>query len=80
MLSAMSAATPLSGLSPDRIPLHQDPRGYRLARDVQIAAAATRPNYTQQIEQAIQQLGKTLESGVPLRRDVPRGFHLNIVA
>lgn len=80
MLAAMTAATPLSGLAPDRIPLHQDPRGYGLARDVQLAAAATRPNYSQQIEQAIQRLGKALESGMPLRRDVPRGFHLNIVA
>ncbi|TVR95919.1 MAG: hypothetical protein EA406_13005 [Rhodospirillales bacterium] len=76
----MSSTTPLAGIPADHPLLHQEPRGYRMARDVQIAASASRPNYSQQIEQAIQRLGKALESGVPLRRDVPRGFHLNIVA
>jgi hypothetical protein len=57
-----------------------DPRGYRIAQEVERTAAATRPSYPKQTVFAIDQLGKALNSGVPLRRDVPRGFYLNITA
>jgi hypothetical protein len=57
-----------------------DPRGYRVAQEVERTAAATRPSYSKQTLVAIDQLGKALSSGVPLRRDVPRGFYLNITA
>jgi hypothetical protein len=57
-----------------------DPRGYRIAQEVERTAAATRPSYPKQTLFAIDQLGKALSSGIPLRRDVPRGFYLNITA
>ena len=57
-----------------------DPRGYRIAQEVERVAATTRPSYPKQTLVAIDQLGKALSSGAPLRRDVPRGFYLNIIA
>jgi hypothetical protein len=57
-----------------------DPRGYRVAQEVERVAATTRPSYPKQTLYAIDQLGKALSSGIPLRQDVPRGFYLNIIA
>jgi hypothetical protein len=57
-----------------------DPRGYRVAQEVERTAATTRPSYPKQTLLAIDRLGKALSSGIPLRQDVPRGFYLNVIA
>jgi hypothetical protein len=57
-----------------------DPRGYRIGQEVERAASVARPSYPRQTLQAIDQLAKALDSGMPLRKDVPRGFYLNITA
>ncbi len=56
-----------------------DPRGYRIAQEVERTASVTRPTYPRQTLQALDQLAKILDTGAPLRKDVPRGFYLNIV-
>ncbi len=57
-----------------------DPRGYRIAQEVERTAAVTRPSYPRQTLQALDHLARILDSGTPLRKDVPRGFYLNITA
>ena len=57
-----------------------DPRGYRIAQEVERTASVARPSYPRQTLQAIDQLTKALDSGMPLRKDVPRGFYLDITA
>jgi hypothetical protein len=56
-----------------------DSRGYRAAQEVERIAAVTCPSHPKQTLNAIDQLANALNSGAPLRRDVPRGFYLNIV-
>ena len=57
-----------------------DARGYRIAQGGERNAPVTRPSYPRQTLQAIDQLARALDSGMPLRKDVPRGFYLNITA
>lgn len=52
--------------------------GYRAAREVEQRAAITRHDYEPAFLRAVDRLNKLLDSGKPLRDDVPRGFHLNI--
>ena len=54
------------------------PKGYRESRDVEIRAAATRPEDPPRVRAALVRLDRLLTSGKPLREDVPRGFYLNI--
>lgn len=70
----------LSGGLPPRGSSPNDPRGYQAVREVERTAAATRHQYPRQTMQAIERLSQTLESGLPLRQDVPRGYYLNITA
>ncbi|MDP6173410.1 MAG: hypothetical protein QGF09_04510 [Rhodospirillales bacterium] len=52
--------------------------GYQSAREVERRAAITRRNDAPAHTCAVDRLNRILESGKPLRDDVPRGFHLNI--
>lgn len=76
----MTDVTGLAGGGGPRGNVATDPRGYQTVREVERTAAATRHQYPRQTLQAIERLGRALESGEQLRRDVPRGFHLNITA
>ncbi len=52
--------------------------GYRAAREVEQRAAITRRDDEPAFRRAVDRLNNILDSGKPLRDDVPRGFHLNI--
>ena len=54
------------------------PKGYRESRNVEIRAAATRPEDPPRVRAALIRFDRLLSSGKPLREDVPRGFYLNI--
>jgi hypothetical protein len=57
-----------------------DARGYEAARDVNVRAAASGSGDGPHARKAIARLNQLLESGVPLKRDVPRGYYLDIEA
>lgn len=63
-------------------PTHNRPdaRGYEMARDVNVRAAATGSADAPPARKAIARLNQMLDEGVPLKRDVPRGYYLDIKA
>ena len=52
--------------------------GYGNASEIARQVAATQPMSGAEFERAANRLNKVLESGAPLRDNVPRGFYLNI--
>lgn len=57
-----------------------DTRGYEAARDVNARAAAAGSADAPHARKAIDRINKLLDAGVPLKRDVPRGYYLDIKA
>ncbi len=57
-----------------------DTRGYGASRDVNLRAAAAGSADAPHARQAIARLNQMLDSGVPFKRDVPRGYYLDIKA
>ena len=57
-----------------------DARGYEAARDVNARAAVAGSGDAPHTRNAMARLDRALESGVPLNRDVPRGYYLDIEA
>lgn len=60
------------------VPADSHPEVYRDARQVEIRAAVSRPSDSPEQKQALSRLDRILETGRPLRKDVPRGFYINI--
>lgn len=52
---------------------------YNDAREVKFRARVTRPSDSPAQVRAFDRLTKTLESGEPLSREVPRGYYINIL-
>ena len=72
----MSEAVRITGQ--EVVPTEGRPRVYKDAREVEIRAAVSRPDESPEQKAALSRLGRILDSGRPLKRDVPRGFYLNI--
>jgi hypothetical protein len=72
-MTATSSISPASsGTRPDGM------AGYRQMRTVEARAASTRYDEDAYTRQAIDRLGRTLNSSQPPRADVPPGYYLNI--
>jgi hypothetical protein len=54
--------------------------GYATARDVERRARSTRYGQDAQTRLALDRLDRLLASGVPLNRDVPPGYYLDVQA
>lgn len=57
-----------------------DAHGYEAARDVNVRAATAGSGDAPHARKAIARLNQLLDSRVPLNRDVPRGYYLDIEA
>ena len=74
-ISAQSAQQPATVASTRRADALD---GYGNAKEVARQAAMTQPMNGSEFQRAVGRLNKALDSGLPLRDDVPRGFYLNI--
>lgn len=54
--------------------------GYEAARDVNARAATASSGDAPHARKAMTRLNQLLDAGVPLNRDVPRGYYLDIKA
>ncbi len=54
------------------------PKGYQAAREVRVRAAVTRTSENPLQRKAVSRLDRLLDANRPLRKDVPRGFYINI--
>jgi len=52
--------------------------GYSASREVENQARVTKPMEGSEFCRMVDRLNRLLDSGKPLRHDVPRGFYLNI--
>ncbi|NQV57153.1 MAG: hypothetical protein HQ503_14945 [Rhodospirillales bacterium] len=52
--------------------------GYKAGQEVKTRAGVSTPMDGSEFGRALTKLDKTMEDGAPLRRDVPRGYYLNI--
>lgn len=73
----MSDATQLSTRLPSQVPIGRE--GYQAGREVKARASVLRDPDTAENRTAITRLDRFLSQEKPLRDDVPRGFHLNIL-
>jgi len=55
------------------------PKGYAQAHEVSIRAGVLNEKESPQNKASLDRLYRVLNSGQPLRGDVPRGFYLNIL-
>lgn len=76
MVGVMSETAKISGQS--LVPTDPRPRAYREVRQVEIRAAVSRPSDTPEQKQAMARLDRFLDAGGSPRKDVPRGFYINI--
>jgi len=68
-----------NSISPRTISLTPErPRGYSGADDVRNRAAVTKAGETPLERRALNRLNQVFGSGQPPKRDVPRGFYLDI--
>ena len=51
---------------------------YRDSNEVRARAAVTRASDSRSVQKALVRLDQVLDSGRPLRADVPRGYYINI--
>jgi len=56
----------------------QQPEAYKASDEVRTRAAVTRSNDTIHNRKALQRLDQVLNSGRPLKDEVPRGFYLDL--
>jgi len=69
----------ISNISARAIALTSErPRGYSSAEEVRNRAAVSNPNETPRERRALNRLDKTLSNVNPPRKDVPRGYYLDI--
>ena len=73
----MSEVTQLSNRLPTDVRIGR--KGYQAGHDVKARASVSREAETTDNHRAMSRLNRFLSQGQPLREDVPRGFHLNIV-
>jgi len=64
---------------PDALPIRKQAlSGYQASREVENRARVSRPMEDPELQRAAAKLDQRLESGKPLRDDVPRWFYLNV--
>ena len=67
------------GISATRGPVRrQAMTGYEASREVGNRARVTQPMNDPEFNHAVTRLNRDLEANEPLRRDVPRGYYLNV--
>ncbi len=77
MSETFPPVTPVSGSA--RATPQRASTGYQAGREVERHAASAGSNDDPHLQKAIGRLQRILNSGEPLRDDVPRGYYLNVV-
>ena len=57
---------------------HKGPPNFQMSRDAESAHRVSEPMSDSEFKIALERLSNSLASEKPFRRDVPRGFYLNI--